>query len=338
MAHHTAIVQNVTQHLKQIHKAGVFSRRHIEHLSCHFRIAGCGGQQISLNNVGHITKISARGPISIDEYILTLDQRRHPFGNHGGVVPMRILPRTENIEITQAHRRETVTSGENLRIQFIDVFGHRVGRERIANHMLNLGQARVVSIGGTACGIDHATDAGIFGRDQHVQKSIHIGRVCRQWIFETSGYRAQCSLMQHMVHTLTSQAAVVQIPNVTSDHSELFPTQRPHQGLDLFQISLVTSGKVIQTDNLLIQFQKRFKQIGTNEPGNARDQPSSCPARKPGRHRRVNGHIHNRMSDSSRPNTYFRSNRTLLLLAKERIWTLPILRNWSCATATMTAS
>ena len=46
-----------------------------------------------------------------------------------------------------------------------------------------------------------------------------------------------------------------------------------HQGLNLVQIVPVPGGKVIKTDNGLIEFQQVLQQIGADEAGHAGDQP-----------------------------------------------------------------
>ena len=236
-------------------------------------VFGGGGQQVGLHSVVHEAEVAAGLAIAIDAHGLALDHRRRPFWDHRRVGAVGVLARPEDIEVAQADGLEAVGAGEHAGVQFVDVLGHRVGRERVADLVLYLGQVRVVPVGRAGSGVGEAAHALILGRHQHIQEAVDIGLVGGDGVGDGPGHRAQGGLVQHMVGAAHRQAAGVQVADIAFDKAEPLPGVLTHVLPHLIQIVLVAGGEVVQADHGLAQAQQGFQQVGADKAGHAGDQP-----------------------------------------------------------------
>ena len=111
----------------------------------------------------------------------------------------------------------------------------------------------MVAIGGTGSGVDKSANLGVPGCDQHIQKTVDVRPVGSYRILDRTGNRAQCSLMQYIVNAGTGHAAALLITDISLYETEIH-ISRLATGISqrLIQVALVSCGKVIQSDNLLI--------------------------------------------------------------------------------------
>lgn len=113
-----------------------------------------------------------------------------PFRDDGGIGAVGVLARAKHIEVAQAYGLEAVTAGKHVGIKLVDVFGHSIGAERVANVFFHLRQRRVVSIGAATGGVGKALHFGIARSHQHVQKATDVGFVGGDGVGQAAGHAA----------------------------------------------------------------------------------------------------------------------------------------------------
>ncbi|GAU09568.1 hypothetical protein DPF_2297 [Desulfoplanes formicivorans] len=86
--------------------------------------------------------------------------------------------------------------------------------------------------------------------------------------------------MKNVVRIGTDLPAGVHIPDISRDKGKTGPLIRSNQVADIFEIVVVAGGKIVQSHDLLIKFEQAFKKVGTDEAGNAGDDPGSGIAGK----------------------------------------------------------
>lgn len=232
-----------------------------------------GRQQVSLHRVVHKAEIPAGLTVTVDAYRITLDHRRRPFGDHRRVGTVGVLAGTEDIEVAQADGLEAVGAGEHAGVQLVDVLGHRVGRERVADLVFHLGQVRVVAVGGAGGRVGEAAHFLVLGGHQHVQEAVDIGLVGGNGVGDGSGHRAQSGLVQHMVGAAYRQPAGVQVADIAFDKAEALPGVFAYVVPHLIQVVPVAGGEIVQADHGLAQAQQGFQQVGADKAGHAGYQP-----------------------------------------------------------------
>ena len=93
---------------------------------------GLGGcQEIGLDDVGDVTKVAGGFAIAKDLNFFAFDHGVDPTGNDSGIGTFGILTSTEDVEVTEAPRFQSIVARELGGVEFVDVFGDRVGRERL---------------------------------------------------------------------------------------------------------------------------------------------------------------------------------------------------------------
>jgi hypothetical protein len=81
--------------------------------------------------------------------------------------------------------------------------------------------------------------------------------------------------MQDIIDAGTGLFACFQVTDITLDESKPPPTLSADQGPHFIEVVLKTGGEIIEADNLLFEAQQYLKQIGTDEPGDAGNQPGA---------------------------------------------------------------
>jgi hypothetical protein len=95
-------------------------------------------EEIRHNNVFHRAEIARRGPVAMNDAFLAAEQRGDPLRDYGRVSAHRILPRTEDVEVTQANAFESVMLEELPGINFAHLLRRAVRRQRLAERLLRL--------------------------------------------------------------------------------------------------------------------------------------------------------------------------------------------------------
>lgn len=230
---------------------------------------GSGRQYVGLYGVINKTKIPTGLAITIDIYRLPFDHRCRPLRNDRRVSAIRVLTRSEHVEVAEANGLETIGSRKHAGVELVNVFGHRIRRQRIADLVFHLGQIRMVAIGGAGSSVGKAAYFFILGCYQHVQEAVDIGLVGGDGVFNGAWYRAQGGLVENVVRALYGFAAIVQVADVAFDEAEAGPLLFGDQGLDFVQVVLVPGCEIVQADYCLVQFEQGFQQVGAYEAGYA---------------------------------------------------------------------
>src|SRR5690606_32394493 len=131
-----------------------------------------------------------------------------------------------------------------------------------ANHVLDLGQAGMVSVGGAAGGIGEAFHTCVAGSDQQVEEAVDVGAVSGDRVVDRARDGAEGGLVQDVVHAFTSLAAVVEVANVALDELEACPLVWADQLLDFVEVVLVAGGEVVEADYMLAELEQGFQQVG----------------------------------------------------------------------------
>src|SRR5438876_6848783 len=104
---------------KELIQSRTFSDGHVVNLiDCLDIFRGCG-EQVGLNSVGHIAKIAARFPVSIDVNWFVMHHSPNPLRDDRGIGAVRILAGTEHVEVTQADGLHAIASGKDVCIKFV---------------------------------------------------------------------------------------------------------------------------------------------------------------------------------------------------------------------------
>lgn len=175
------------------------------------------GQEVGLHGVVDVAEVAASLAVAVDEDVCAAEEGGGPFGDDGGIGARGILARAEDVEIAQADAAQAVGAGEDVGVEFVDVFGDGVRRERFADDVFLLGQAGVIAVGGTAGGVNKAGDALVAGGDQHVQKAVDVGGVGGQRVFDRAWHGAEGGLVEDVGDAGAGAAAVVGVADVALD-------------------------------------------------------------------------------------------------------------------------
>ena len=131
----------------------------------------------------------------------------------------------------------------------------------------------MVAVGAAAGGVDKAFDLGIAGGYQHVEEAGDVGGVAGDGVGHAAGDAAQGGLVQDVVHASGGLLAIVQVTDVTLDELEVVPLRGGDQALHFIQVALVAGGKVVQSNDALVEFEQGFKQVAADEAGHTSDEP-----------------------------------------------------------------
>ena len=126
----------------------------------------------------------------------------HP-GDDGGdgraVLAFWILAGPEGVEVAEADGFQAVAEGEDGGVQFSGVFGDRIRADREGSHGFAFGLFGLLSVGGTAGGIDDAPDAGLSGRVEHAECAGGVDVVILHRLLDGLGHADPCGFMKDHV-------------------------------------------------------------------------------------------------------------------------------------------
>src|SRR5690242_4704379 len=92
-------------------------------------------------------------------------------------------------------------------------------------------------------------------------------------VLEGTRNRAEGRVMEDDLHSSARFSAKVKIADIAFVQPKPFPGLRSNDRFYLFKIVLVTSGKIIESDDSLIELEQRLEQVRADETGDAGDQP-----------------------------------------------------------------
>lgn len=270
---HAIRSQCVLDCAKELIKTGAITHGHVVDLVSRSVIRDSSRQQVCLYRVVYKAKIATGFAVTIDMEIIALDHRGSPFRDNGSISAIGILAFAENVEVTQPDSVETIAARKDIGVQLVHVFSDSVGRQGLADSVFYLGQAGVITIGGTAGSVDEATHLGVTRGDEHVEKPVYVGGVAGERIGEASGHTPQSSLVQYMIDSGTGTSTVVHLANVTLDKAKAGPLCLSHEATHFVQVSLVAGSKIIEPHDTLVELKQGFKQVRTDEASYASDKP-----------------------------------------------------------------
>ncbi|MCY1526865.1 hypothetical protein D9M68_619090 [compost metagenome] len=308
---HALLAQRLGQEAEQLVQGAAAAYRHVVDLIAAFRRRH-GRQDIGLHRVFHEAEVAAGLAVAVDGDVFALDHSGGPLGNHRRVGAVGILPLAEHVEIPQAHGLEAIGAREHVRVQLVDVLGHRVRRQGLADVLFDLGQRGMVAVGGAGGRIHERLHFGIARRDQHVQEPADIHLVGGDRVLQRARHRAQRRLMQHEVGALHGAAAGFQVADIAFNEGKARPFLGRDRTADFVQVALVAGGEIVQAGDGLAQFQQGLQQVRADEAGAAGHQPLAGSRRQfllDGFKTRSHSLPYRRRSDSAGDSTYFRSYR-----------------------------
>ena len=269
---HATFAQGSFQGIEQGVECGSVAQGHVVDLIFGVRLGG-GGQEVDLHHVFDEAEVAAGFAVAVDEHLIAFDHGGGPFGDDRGVGAVGVLAFAEHVEVTQSNGVEVVGAGEDVSVEFVNVFGDGIGRQGFADTVFDLGQARVVAVGGAGGGVGEALYAFVLRGNQHVQEPVDVGLIGGDGVVNGTGHGAQGGLVQDVVCAGDGFCAVFQVADVAFDEGEVGPLVGGDFALDFVQVVLVASGEVVQADDGLVQLQEGFQQIGADEACYAGDEP-----------------------------------------------------------------
>ena len=96
--------------------------------------------------------------------------------------------------------------------------------------------------------------------------------------------------MQHVVAANAGTDAGGGVGDVALDHGEVVALVSGHSGEDAVDVLAVPGGKVVEHNDLLVQAQQGFGQVGADEASTARDEPLTWRGEEVGFELVVGGH------------------------------------------------
>ncbi len=247
--------------LPQRIQVGAFPASHVVDLIQGFLLLSEQGAQVSLNRIIHVGEIPAVGAVTVDGGGVLVQGGLEEQGDHGRVGSVRVLSGSEDIEIAQSDIVDTVCFRKNIGVEFVHVLGHSVGRQRLTDSVLDLGQGFVVAVGAAGGSKDHSGYPLLHGCLKDLQGAGDVNGIGGQGILQTAGHGAQGGLVADAVHTFTGLPAGIEIAYVALDKGAASVGQ---EGLD---IGPLTGCQVIEDgyvgDALILQ--ESFHQVGANK-------------------------------------------------------------------------
>jgi len=265
-------IGNVPDVLPQGIQIGAFATGYVVHLIQGFFLIGKEGAEVGLYGIVHVGKIPAVGTIAVDGGRFLVQGGLEKQGDHGRVGSVRILARAEYIEIAQSYVVDAVCFRKNIGVEFVHVLGHGVGRQRLPDGVLDLGQGLMVSVGTAGGGKDDPGYLLLHRRLKYLQGTGNIHSIGSQGILQAAGHGAQGGLVADAIHACAGLPAGVEIADVALNKSTAGIGQK---GLD---IGPLPSGQVIKDSHVgdALILQEGFHQVGADEARTAGDEDLQC--------------------------------------------------------------
>ena len=262
-----------TDGFEQLVQRGAVANGHVVDLVDRVRVRAGGGEQVGLDDVVDVAEVAAGFAVAVDVHRLVVDHARHPLRHHRGVGAVRILAPAEDVEVPEADRLHAVAAAEHVGVQLVHQLGHRVRRQRLADDILDLGQAGMVAVGRARRRVDEALHPGVARRHQHVEEAGIVGGVGGERVFQRARHRAERGLVEHVVDARTDLVTGDEITDVAALEAEVLPALGTDAGLHLRQILFMAGGEVVQPDDALVEQEQGLDQVAADEAGGAGDEP-----------------------------------------------------------------
>ena len=91
-----------------------------------------GSQEVGLDDIGNVAEIAGGFSIAIDLNFFAFDHGVDPTGNDSGIGTFGILTSTEDVEVTEAPRFQSIVARELSGVEFVNAFGDSVRRKSLA--------------------------------------------------------------------------------------------------------------------------------------------------------------------------------------------------------------
>jgi len=223
-------------------------------------------QQIGLDHVVHVGEIARLLPVAIDERALPAEDVREEDGNHGRVLGIRRLPRTEHVEVAQGDGLEAVHVVEYPEIFFAGELRHAIGGDRDWALILALGQVSGVAVHRGRAGEDDPPHARRVRGDQQVERARHVHLVGERGIGDRALDRGQGRLVEHELDSGHRPLDDLRLPQVAREHF-----QAVARGLEL-EIPAVAGREVVEDPNAVSVAEEPRGKVRTDESGAACDE------------------------------------------------------------------
>lgn len=210
----------LAEHGKEGIEVGALAVGHIVDCIDGAGLVGQGRELIGLDHVVDIGIITGVAAVAIDHGAFVLHELHHEERYHRRVSAVGVLPAAEDIEVAQANGLGAIQIAEVRCVEFVDVLGNRVGRQRLANDVLDFGQRGAVAVGGAARRINKALDASFFRRPEHVHEArdIHVGG--GHGVLNGARDGTQGGLVQYVVNAGGGASAGIAVADVADDQAE----------------------------------------------------------------------------------------------------------------------
>ena len=219
------------------------------------------GQQVCLYDVVDIAEIAAGFAVAVDIDLFAPDQGLEPLGNDGGIRAVRVLALAKDVEIAQADGWKAVAALKDVCIKLVNIFGYRIGREGMADAILDLGQFLAVAVGGGGGRIDKALRARVARGKNHVEKTVDIAAVGENRVVYRPWHGAKSGLVQHMVNAGAGVFAGFKITDIAFDKDEAGKVVLAHKLANHFEIAAVAGKEIVQANDFLAAFQQPLQQV-----------------------------------------------------------------------------
>src|SRR5437773_4836955 len=153
------VFRNSPEYIEQIVERSALAIRNIDHLAK--PAAGLCRPYIRIDYIRDICKIARLFAIAVNDRRLSSVQGIDKTRDHARIHRRWILPRAEDIKITQRKSFQSVNAVKYLAIIFARQLRGRIWRERLRAHRLNLGQGWLIAVCGARCSVDESFYAAV---------------------------------------------------------------------------------------------------------------------------------------------------------------------------------
>src|ERR1051325_10966486 len=116
-----------SQQTEKLIQSGSSAHGDVINLVCRVRVFRRGGEQVGLDDIRDVAKITARLTVTIYDYSVVAKHGRDPLGDDRRIGSIGVLARAKYVEIAQPDRAQSVAAAKHVGIKFIGSLGHCIG-------------------------------------------------------------------------------------------------------------------------------------------------------------------------------------------------------------------
>jgi len=225
-----------------------------------------GGALVGLDDVLDVGVVAGEGAVAVDGGRDVADEGLGEERDDRGVGAVRVLARTEDVEVAQADGGQAVERREVLREELVDVLGDGVGRKRGADVVLDLRERLGIAVGGGGGRVDDVLDAGLVRGVEDVDRARDVDVGGQRRVVDGQRHRAERGVVQDVAGAGDRLLAGVHRADVVLDEGEARVAQERR---DVFALA---GGKVVEDDDVVVLREEPLDQVGADESGAAGDQ------------------------------------------------------------------